>query len=108
MKKADKISPRREFYSNIDKIRDLYENQGFLFATELYRELKFNMTYQIFCRYFNEEIKNKTPKENNKKDKIIESTIKAKDEPIQKESKPFEIDQTLLSLVTSRNEMMKR
>jgi hypothetical protein len=58
-----KISPRREFYSHIDEIRNLYENKGFLFATDLYEEMKrvhnLKMSYWTFNEYFKKEIKKK-------------------------------------------------
>jgi hypothetical protein len=54
-----KISARREFYTNLEKIRDLYNNKGFKFAKELYEYLNFNMSLWSFNHYFNKEIKNK-------------------------------------------------
>lgn len=62
MKKKEnnrKISARREFYANIDEIKDLYNNKGFKFAKELYEHLNFKMSSWSFNHYFNKEIKNK-------------------------------------------------
>jgi len=61
--KNRKISARREFYANLEKIRDLYNNKGFKFAKELYEHLNFNMSLWSFNHYFNKEIKTETPKE---------------------------------------------
>lgn len=83
MKKTEKnrkISARREFYANLEKIRDLYNNKGFKFAKELYEHLNFNMSLWSFNHYFNKEIKNKIfhptsqiENLNSKKNEIIEN-----------------------------------
>ncbi len=79
--KNRKISARREFYANLEKIRDLYNNKGFKFAKELYEHLNFNMSLWSFNHYFNKEIKNQnfhpTPQIenlNSKKNEIIENS----------------------------------
>ncbi|MDD3592372.1 MAG: hypothetical protein PHO65_07005 [Sulfurovum sp.] len=72
-----KISPRREFYSHIDEIRNLYENKGFLFATDLYEEMKkvhnLKMSYWTFNEYFKKEIKKKEIKDETGPQKKLDS-----------------------------------
>lgn len=76
---------KREFYSVIEEIKDLYKNQGYLKQKSLYEKMKekykWKMTYQSFSNYFNKEIKNKNSHptlqaENldSKKNEIIENS----------------------------------
>jgi len=76
---------KREFYSVIEEIKDLYKNQGYLKQKSLYEKMKekykWKMTYQSFSNYFNKEIKNQnfhpTPQIenlNSKKNEIIENS----------------------------------
>lgn len=61
---AKKIPPMREFYSCLNEIRDLYQNQGFLIAKDLFEEMKnkhnWMMSYKTFTIHFNKEFKSKT------------------------------------------------
>lgn len=64
-RKLQKTDPMREFYSVIDEIRDLYENQGYKKAIHLFAEMKkrhkWGMEYSTFTRHFNKEIKKNSP-----------------------------------------------
>lgn len=65
--KSRAVDVVREFYANIEEIRNLYEKQGYLKAKSLYEEMvsrhKWQMSYVSFTVYFNKEIKHKTTKE---------------------------------------------
>ncbi len=65
--KSKPTDAKREFYSCLDEMKDLYLNQGYLKQKSLYEKMKekykWQMSYQCFSNYFNKEIKNKTPKE---------------------------------------------
>lgn len=78
-----RIPPMREFYSCFEEMRDLYQNQGFLIAKDLFEEMKkrhdWMMSYKTFTVYFNKEFKGKTPSFapiNNQN--IVESVIENK------------------------------
>ena len=62
--KLKQPSAKLEFYSKINEIKDLYENQGYKIAKELYEfmqnKYKWKMKYRNFMRYFSKEIKNES------------------------------------------------
>lgn len=62
----------REFYANIDEIRNMYICEGYIRQKTLYLTLqsKYNwkMSYSTFTRYFNKEIKIKEAKKSNTKE----------------------------------------
>jgi len=62
-KKFKPTDAKREFYSCLIEMRDLYKNQGYLKQKSLYEKMKekhrWQMSYNTFTLYFNKEIKNK-------------------------------------------------
>lgn len=90
--KSKSVDAIREFYANIDEIRDLYQNQGYLKAKSLYEEManrhQWQMSYMSFTVYFNKEIKNKQtkPKEQ-KNDQVDTPTVTNKKVEAKKDAK---------------------
>ncbi|CAA6815034.1 MAG: Unknown protein [uncultured Sulfurovum sp.] len=73
-----------EFYSHLDKIKDLYFNQGIVVFKILHQKVidKYNLTldYQAFCYYARKELKEKG--EMKIKDKVITQNIMNNDATI--------------------------
>jgi len=92
----------REFYSVIEEIRDLYEKQGYLKAKSLFLFMqdkqKWQMTYSTFCRYFNKEIKSKTPKEK----PLIDNNYQFN----QKQEKEIKDEKQQISTINEKEEMI--
>jgi len=90
--KSKPTDAKREFYSCLDEMKDLYQNQGYLKQKSLYEKMKekykWKMTYQSFSIYFNKEIKNQNfhptsqaENLNSKKNEIIENNSQNIDKP---------------------------
>ncbi|MDD3499079.1 MAG: hypothetical protein PHS85_01835 [Sulfurovum sp.] len=85
LKKSKPTDAKREFYSCLDEMKDLYRNQGYLKQKSLYEKMKekykWQMSYISFTLYFNKEIKNQNSHPtlqaenlNSKKNEIIENS----------------------------------
>lgn len=85
LKKSKPTDAKREFYSCLDEMKDLYQNQGYLKQKSLYEKMKekykWQMSYISFTLYFNKEIKNQNSHPtlqienlNSKKNEIIENS----------------------------------
>ncbi|MFA5502414.1 MAG: hypothetical protein WC253_07245 [Sulfurovaceae bacterium] len=112
-----KIPPRREFYSCLEEMKDLYQNQGFVIAKDLFEEMKnrynWMMSYKTFTIYFNKEFKVKTANITQTDDQNIatsteynesKSKVAAPNPNIKEKFKP---DPKLLELAGKMNEINK-
>ena len=115
-----RIPPMREFYSCLNEMRGLYQNQGFLIAKDLFEEMKkrhdWMMSYKTFTVYFNKEligkISNVAPINNQNivapvaENKSIDEVGKVV-APAQNTKEEFKPDQKLLDLANKIREANK-
>lgn len=106
-----RIPPMREFYSCLNEMRGLYQNQGFLIAKDLFEEMKkrhdWMMSYKTFTVYFNKEligkISNVAPVIENKSIDEVDKIVA----PAQNTKEEFKPDQKLLDLANKIREANK-
>ncbi len=114
-----KISPTREFYSNLPLIRDMHENQGYKKLTELFEVLKkeknWQMSYKTFWYHFKNEFGNTSNLNSNKKpDSQISKNPKEFSTATQiensntKENEKFELNPKYLALGKEISQALKK
>ena len=114
-----KISPIREFYSNLPLIRDMYENQGYKKLTELFevlkKEKKWQMSYKTFWYHFKNEfgntsnlISNTKPDSQKSKNQKEFSTAAQIENSNTKEDEKFELDPKYLALGKELSQALKK